>query len=238
MIVFYVLALIVTFLGVVINLPGSIHINPILLHFYDAKTVLLLTTTYLTLGALSRVIIFHKEVVREDLFKIILLAVFGGVTGSFFIGIIPEKVIVILFIISGIKFLYEFYTKKSIDKKSTKSGLFISGFFVSFLQAFGIGAGNIRQGNYFKKGYDLQAVQGTCAVIFLASGLATVLSRFAFEDIDPNKLLLILPIFPFILVTVYLGKKVLYKIPKSVQEKIIVYTLIISLLSVLPKLLK
>ena len=239
MIVFYILALIVTFLGVVINLPGSLHLNPILLHFYDAKTVLLMTTMYLTLGALARIIIFRKEVIKEDLIKISILAVLGGIIGSFLIGVIPEKLIIMLFLFSGLKYVYDYYRKNKLDNKKDNNtyGLFVSGFFVSFLQTLGISAGPIRQGYYFSRGYNLQEIQGTGAVIFLVSGLTAVLSRLFFEDINPKQLFLILPLFPLILGMVYLGKRVLYKIPKSLQEKIIIYSLVLSLLSVLPKLL-
>jgi uncharacterized membrane protein YfcA len=98
--------------------------------------------------------------------------------------------------------------------------------------------GSIRQGYYFSQGYTLQNVQGTVAVIFLFSGVGTILSRVFSENISYLKILDILPIFPIMLITMYAGKKVLYKIPKSWQDKIILYSLILSLLSVIPLILK
>jgi hypothetical protein len=78
MFVFYITALVITFLGIVINLPGSTHINPILLNFYSAKEALFLSTVYLAMGALARIIIFRKEIVHDNLRSIIVLSI-GGV---------------------------------------------------------------------------------------------------------------------------------------------------------------
>lgn len=50
----YLFVLVIAFLGVVIGLPGAIHINPILLHFFDPHTVTFLTTALLFMTSFVR----------------------------------------------------------------------------------------------------------------------------------------------------------------------------------------
>lgn len=246
MIFFYLIALVVTFLGVVINLPGTVHMNPILLNFYDVKTVLFLVAIYKTFDSLCRIIVFRKEIVKEHLVQIVILGMFGGLVGSYLLDYINEKILILVFLFSGFKFLYEYYSKKknqvsSLEKTLTKKheiflDTFIAGFVASFLQVFGIGTGPIRQGYYLSKGHSLGSTQGTVGFMFLFSGLAIVSTRVFFGGMDPKLILVILPLFPFILAIVYFGKYVIYKIPKVWQDRVIIYSLVISLLTVLPKL--
>lgn len=248
---FYILALLITFLGVTINLPGSTHLNPLLLNFYDVKTSLFLVAVYMTMGSLCRIIVFRKEIVKEKLVTIVLLGMLGGLVGSYFVGVINEKVLIFLFVFAGLKYLYEFYfPKKKIggnkeenkdDKHFFKRQLvwfdeFTAGFVASFMQVFGLGTGPIRQGYYISKGYSMAATQGTVGFMFFFSGLSIIFTRIFVEKIDPKTMLVILPLFPFMLALVYLGKFIIYKIPKVWQDRIIIYTLIISLITVLPKL--
>lgn len=95
MLVFYVIAVIVSFLGVVVNLPGALHLNPILLNFYDAHTVLFLTTIYLGMGALARLFFFWENIVWHEALHLIPGAVIGGTLGAFFVGYIPEKLLIV-----------------------------------------------------------------------------------------------------------------------------------------------
>ena len=66
MLAFYSLALVVVFLGIVLNLPGSLHINPLLLHFYEPHRVVFLTMVFLVLGAISRIIIMWKHILWDE----------------------------------------------------------------------------------------------------------------------------------------------------------------------------
>ncbi len=127
--------------------------------------------------------------------------------------------------------------QKIFSKKHTEwFDEFIAGFVASFMQVFGLGTGPIRQGYYISKGYSMVATQGTVGFMFFFSGIAIVLTRIFVEGIDPKTMLVILPLFPFMLGLVYAGKFIIYKIPKVWQDRIIIYTLIISLITVLPKL--
>lgn len=237
--------MIMTFLGVVINLPGGIHFNPILLHFFEPKKVLLLTSFVLLMGALSRAWVFRKEVIRADLLQLIILGFAGGMVGGYLVNYIPEKVVVVIFIFSGLKYIYEFYKLKKHSAKIEEESKFkkyldlsISGFLASFTQALGISVGTIRQGYYFKRGYSLPQVHATVAWIFIASNISTIGTRYFNEHFDPYLFLQLLPLFPLMLITTALAKKILYKIPKIWQDRIIIYSLVVSLLSIIPILLK
>jgi uncharacterized membrane protein YfcA len=248
MITFYILALLITFLGVVINLPGSTHLNPLLLNFYDVRTALFLVAVYMTMGSLCRIIVFRKEIVKDKLIHIILWAILGALAGSVLVGYINEKILIVLFIFAGLKYLYDFYFPKVVKeetqeikslfrKYADQMDEFIAGFVASFMQVFGLGTGPIRQGYYISKGYSMAATQGTVGFMFFFSGLAMISGRMYFENIDPKLILILLPLFPFMLALVYAGKFIINKIPKIWQDRIIIYTLIISLLTVVPKLL-
>jgi uncharacterized membrane protein YfcA len=245
---FYLLALLITFLGVTINLPGSTHLNPLLLNFYDVKTALFLVAVYMTMGSLCRIIVFRKEIVKDKLIQIVILGMLGGLVGSALVGAINEKFLIFVFIFAGLKYLYEFYFPKvkQTTQKETQNFFrkhtewideFIAGFVASFMQVFGLGTGPIRQGYYISKGYSMAATQGTVGFMFFFSGLSIIFTRIFVEKIDPKLILIILPLFPFMLGLVYLGKFIIYKIPKVWQDRIIVYTLILSLLTVIPKLI-
>lgn len=238
MLAFYSLALIVVFLGTVINLPGSLHINPLLLHFYEPHKVLFLTTVFLVLGALARIIVFWKDILWEDALSLALYGVVGGIVGGYFVGIIPQKVIVAIFILSGCMYVYKYFKKvtQTTETKSKQYGLFISGFITAFLQSFGMSVGPLRQGYLFAKGHSLPIVQGTIAVVFLASGIGMLSARLIHESISVHDVLSILVLFPFMLITVFLGKKVIYKLPKKITDYIIIYSLIFSIALAIPYL--
>jgi uncharacterized membrane protein YfcA len=237
MFAFYFLALLVTFLGTVINLPGSLHINPLLLHFYEPHKVLFLTTFFLVLGALARIIIFWDQILWEDALGLAVYGIIGGMVGGYFVGVIPQKIIVAIFILSGFIYLYKYFAKSNQTKEKSKHyGLFVSGFITAFLQSFGMSVGPLRQGYLFAKGHPLSVVQGTIAVVFLASGVGMLSTRLIHEAIPIHDVLSILVLFPFMLSAVYLGKKVIYKLPKKITDYIIIYSLILSLILAIPYL--
>lgn len=235
MLIFYTVALVVVFLGIVLNLPGSLHINPILLHFYEPHKVLFLTTVFLTLGAVGRVMIFWKNILWREAWLLGAYGVVGGMLGGLSVPYIPQRIVIIIFFISGGMYLYKHFSKKeAVEGKDY--GLVISGFLSSFLQSFGISAGVIRQGYLFSRGHDLVTVQGTIAVSFLMSGMAMIVSRSLHEDIPILETISIVTLFPFMLLTMVLAKKVVYKTPKHIQEYIILYSLIASLILATPYL--
>lgn len=237
MFAFYALSLLVVFLGIIINLPGSLHINPLLLHFYEPSKVLFLTTIFLLMGAIGRIIVFWKEILWEDAILLSVYGIVGGFIGGYMVGIIPQKIIVCIFIFSGLSYLYTYF-KKSPKDLPRKRGVFTSGFLTAFLQSFGLSVGPLRQGYLFSRGHNLITVQGTIAVVFLASGVGMISARLLHENIPLRDTLSVLVLFPFMLITMYIAKKVVYKIPKKIQDAIIIYSLILSLLLALPFLFK
>lgn len=236
MFAFYALALLIVFLGTVINISGSLHINALLLHFYEPHKVLLLTTVFLTIGSLARTIVFWKDIQWKETFGLLVYGVVGGFIGGYCLGFIPGKVIAIIFILSGVYFIYRYFKKE--PQHHSHANLLLAGLVTSFLQSFGISVGPLRQGYLFAKGYSLQEVHGTIAITFLASGTAMIFARSLSENISFNEVVPIFILFPFMLVTIYLGKKVLYKIPKKTADYIIIYSLALSLLSALPRVLE
>jgi uncharacterized membrane protein YfcA len=235
MLAFYILALAVVFLGTIINLPGSLHINPLLLHFYEPHKVLFLTLIFLALGALARIFVFWKLILWREAITLGVWGLFGGFFGGYFVGYIPQKIIVYIFFITGIWYLYTFFAKKEGTKPKQHSA-FISGFVTAFMQSYGLSVGVLRQGYLFSKGYDLPTVQGTIAVVFLIGSFGTILARAMNEHFLLSDTLPILGLFPFMLITVYVGKKIIYKMPKKLQDVIIIYSLILSLLLAVPYL--
>jgi uncharacterized membrane protein YfcA len=233
---FYTLALVVVFLGVVLNIPGSVHINALLLNFYEPHKVLLLTTIFLTLGSLARTIVFWKNIQWKETKWLTIYGVLGGFIGGYSVGIIPSKIIALIFILSGAYYIYRFYNKQ--EQHHSHKNMFLAGFVTSLLQAFGISVGPLRQGYLFAKGHTLQEVHGTIAITFLLSGSAMVFARLFHEKIALNDILPILFLFPFMLLTMLIAKKILFKIPKHVADKIIIYSLVISLLTALPKVIE
>lgn len=233
---FYSLALLVVFLGVVLNISGSLHINALLLHFYEPHKVLLLTTVFLTLGSLARTIVFWKNIQWKETKWLTIYGVLGGFIGGYSVGIIPSKIIAVIFIASGVYYIFRFYKKQ--DTHHSHTNIFLAGFVTSLLQAFGVSVGPLRQGYLFTKGHTLQEVHGTIAVTFLLSGSSMVLARLFHEHIALSDISPILLLFPFMLLTMVFAKKILFKIPKHVADKIIIYSLIVSLLAALPKVIE
>lgn len=236
MLPFYVLALVVVFLGVVINISGSLHINALLLHFYEPHKVLLLSTVFLTLGSLARTIVFWKNIKWKETKWLTIYGVLGGFVGGYSVGIIPGKIIALIFIGSGIYYIYSFSNKK--ESYNSHKSVFVAGFVTALLQAFGVSVGPLRQGYLFVKNYTLQEVHGTLAITFLLSGSAMIVARLIHERIALSDVTPILVLFPFMVITMYIAKKVLLKIPKHISDKIIIYSLVLSLVSALPKVIE
>lgn len=235
MLVFYVLSIVVVFLGVVVGLPGAIHINPILLHFFEPHIVTFLTTALLLMTSTSSIIIFWKYVQWKDALLLAFYGLLGGIAGGLLFGYLSPRVVVVLFFISGFGFLWNHYHRK---QSIHKYGLFVSGFLTSFLQSFGISAGALRRAFLQTKGYSLQEIYGTIAIAYTVSGGGIVVTRMLHEDIPFTLLYQILILFPFIFATVFVGKKMMGLFSKKIQEYIVVYSLIISLLLAIPYLFK
>ena len=126
-------------------------------------------------------------------------------------------------------YIYKYLKKVAhAEVKSKHYSLFVSGFITAFLQSFGMSVGPLRQGYLFAKGHSLPVVQGTIAVVFLASGVGMLSAWLIHESIPIHDVLSILILFPFMIVTVFLGKKVIYKLPKKITDYIIIYSLILS----------
>jgi uncharacterized membrane protein YfcA len=96
--------------------------------------------------------------------------------------------------------------------------------------------GNIRQGYFFKRGYTLTEIQGTMSVVFISTGIANLVGRYFTGTTDFTLALKVLPLMPFCFLAIYFGRKIVKKMPLIWQKRIIVYTLVISLVSVIPKL--
>lgn len=146
------------------------------------------------------------------------------------------KIIVAIFFLSGLFYIYK-YIKRNEPQHQKQHGAFLSGFITAFFQAFGMSVGVLRQGYLFSKGYDLPTVQATAAIAFITGGLATIVTRMLHEPFFVKDTFSILILFPFILFTVYIAKRVVYKIPKNIQDKIIIYSLLLSLASAIPYLI-
>jgi uncharacterized membrane protein YfcA len=236
MLTFYILAIIVVFLGVVIGLPGALHINPILLHFFEPHTVTFLTTVLLLMTSLSSIVIFWKHIQWRDGLYLSLYGALGGAIGGLLFGYLPPQLVVILFFASGFSFLWNHYHKK--EQPLSRYGLFVSGFLTSFLQAFGISAGALRRAFLLSKGYSIQEIYGTIAVAYTVSSGGIVITRMVNEHIPFSLLHQILVLFPVIFITVVIGKKMMGLFSKKIQEFIVVYSLVVSLLLAIPYLFK
>jgi uncharacterized membrane protein YfcA len=246
MILFYAIAILLNFLSTVFLLQTTMHLSPILLHFYAPKDVLTLIMSLYICGALARVIVFWKDIVWESLFKFITLGALGGVAGGLLLNYIPDIFIIIVILFSSAYFLYKFIINKtSVNKSSDNKGvkhsyyeLFLSAFMSAFIQVFGMSGGSLRQGYFFSRGYTIANVHGTVAIIYIVAALMTILTRYLSNDINMYYFWTTLPIFPLILITTFYGKKLLFKIPKIWQDRIIIYSLIITLLSTIPLVFK
>jgi uncharacterized membrane protein YfcA len=233
MFLFYGLALVIVFFGVIINLPGTLHINALLLHYFEPHKVLLLSTVFLLLGAVSRIVVFWKQIVWREVYWFSVYGVFGGLVGGYFVGSIPDKIIVLIFIISGLTYLYKYISQKKQGKESG-FGLFVSGFLSSFLQSFGMSVGVLRQGYLFSRGYTLEQVHGSIAVVFLVSSSGILFSRFMKESFTFSDILPMLYLFPPMILTMYFAKGLMKKIPMRVHKAIILYSLIASIILSVP----
>jgi uncharacterized membrane protein YfcA len=233
MFAFYALALVIIFFGVIINLPGTLHINALLLHYFEPHKVLLLSTVFLLLGAVSRIVVFWKSIVWREVYWFSVYGMLGGLCGGYLVGSIPDKIIVFIFIVSGITYLYKYISQKKHTRES-KFGLFISGFVSSFLQSFGMSVGVLRQGYLFSRGYTLEQVHGSIAVVFLVSSSGILFSRFMKESFTFVDVLPILYLFPPMLLTMYFAKSLMKRIPMSVHRAIILYSLIASIILSVP----
>lgn len=237
MFTFYVIALVVVFMGIIMNLPGSLHINPLLLHFYEPHKVLFLTMIFLIMSAITRIIVLWSHILWKEVTMLSIWGILGGIVGGVLVDSIPAKIIVAIFFLSGFIYLWK-ALRPDEKKKEGGSGAFVSGFVSSFLQAFGMPVGAIRQGYLFSRGHNLQTVQATIAVVFLFGGVATIITRLFVEDGYWSDAVSLLILFPFMLVTVYIGKRIVYKMPEKLQRAIIIYSLVLTLLLAIPFLFK
>lgn len=166
-IAFYVIAVLLNLISTIFNIQSSLHLNPILLHFYTAKEVLVIVMTLFSIGALARIILFRENIVFKYLKEMLGLSFLGSLAGSLLLNVISDKVVAYIFVFSAIYFILQYRKRRKNPKPTTdpetklesnlkkNRDLFISGFVASFMQAFGISAGSIRQGFYYSRGYSI-----------------------------------------------------------------------------------
>lgn len=249
-IAFYAIAVLLNLISTIFNIQSSLHLNPILLHFYAPKEVLVIVMTLFSIGALARIVLFRESIVFKNLKEILILSFLGSLAGSLLLNVISDKVVAYIFVFSAIYFILQYRKRKGYSKSTEETGkdlentlakhkdLFIAGFLASFMQAFGISSGSIRQGFYYNRGHTIQTVHGTVAIIFLTHSITFLISRAFLQEGSIYLMSFVLPITPFIFATTFLSKKILYKIPEKWKDRIVLYSLILALISVIPILTK
>ncbi len=220
------------------SIPGLF--NSLLFNFFSVKTVIVISQMSAFWSSLARILIFKREIIKKDLNKIIFWGIVGSLLGGFFIGIIPD--IVLVYIIFGFvlkAFIDNLKRKEGMKKEDivhTKYDIFVSGFVANFLTTLGAPAG-IRKNFYLAKGYNMQETLGTISVLFLIASFFSLIPRVYFGDLTLDLFLKLAPIFFTSLFVAFVGRKILIKISDTMQKRYVFWLLLFSLIIMLPKVL-
>lgn len=204
--------------------------------FVGAKDAIAVATVFYCIVNIPRVYLFRKYTNWHLVRQLLPASLIGALIGSIFlVGV--EPVLISLIILSFlVYFIYKkvtsmYSSKPKKEKKPSKYGATSIGLLSGTLQGTGVSGADLRNSYLYSKGLTIQDIHGTTAWIglmnfALASGVRVVSGDLTFAMAWP-----VLATFPFIVLATYIGRHYSLKMPKRVQDYIVLTVMIVALIS-------
>lgn len=226
----------VTLFNIIVPAFGSSTVTPIMAGFVGAKDAIAVATVFYCISNIPRVYLFRKYTDWKLVWQLLPASLIGALIGSVFLVGIDTHVIAAIILAFLTYFIYKKIMKvlgreKEKDKKEIKHGATFIGLITGALQGTGLSGADLRNGYLYSKGLTIQHIHGTTAWIGMmnfafASGVRVVSGDLTLQMAWP-----VLAVFPVIVLATYAGRHLALKIPKRIQDYIILVVMFIALAS-------
>lgn len=226
----------VTLFNIIVPAFGSSTVTPIMAGFVGAKDAIAVATVFYCISNIPRVYLFRKYTDWKLVRQLLPASLIGALIGSVFLVGIDTHVIAVIILAFLVYFIYKKLMKvlgreKKKEKKEIKHGATFVGLLTGALQGTGLSGADLRNGYLYSKGLTIQHIHGTTAWVGMmnfafASGVRVTSGDLTLEMAWP-----VLAVFPIIVLATYAGRHLALKIPKRIQDYIILTVMFIALVS-------
>ncbi len=232
-----------TLFNIIVPAFGSSTITPIMAGFVGAKDAVAVATVFYCISNIPRVYLFRKYTDWKLVKKLLPASLMGALIGSIFLVGIDTHIVAGIILLFLLYFIYKkvhsiLSSEPKSKKATTKHGATFIGLLSGALQGTGVSGADLRNGYLYSKGLTVQHIHGTTAWIgmanfALASGVRVVSGDLTFSMAWP-----VFAVFPIIVVATYIGRHLALKVPRRLQDYIILTVMVIALASLISSFFK
>lgn len=231
---FVVAALAVTtVLNIIIPLPGSVVVTPLLATLTDPHTAIGITAFYFFLSGVVRVSFFWKHI-RWDLVRVIIVpSSIAAIIGAASLFVVPAEIILAAIFFGSVWFLLKKLgiLPGSEDKKISLTQGYAVGSFSGFLQGVGLPGSDMRSSFLYSKGMSVIEGNGTSAFLGTSNFFLATITRLFTDQISIPDITTTLFLVPVLVIGTYAGKRMLFGVPKKTAEKLVIAIMMIIVVS-------
>ena len=200
-ILIYLLLGISSFFFVVVPVSGSFVLNPLLVLITDPHSAISIAAFFFLLNSTIKVFIFKKDIQYNYVKKILPISLLAAGIGAFAVGLIPEKILLILIFVLSLYFLLKtikvIISKKEKQKKSNNLVTHTMSLFSGFMQGAGVGSGgSLRKMFLLSENLTLPQMHGTTSFISVVLLALSVGIRLATEQVKFEILMPVVYLIP------------------------------------------
>lgn len=227
----YLVLAFISFLNIIAPISGSSTQTPLIAAITgDAHYAVTISTWLLTISCGMIAFVFRKDIRGDYFWRLLPGSIVGAIAGALLLIQLPNWLITLVLLILSIRFLYKKFIhllgkKEQATNKKRSHHLVISavGLFSSFLQGTGLSGSSIREGFLYSENLNIEQVRGTAEILnFMIFATASIVRFNAGEFSAPEMLRWGIIFAPILFVAIYLGRKVLIKLPSKVKDGIII----------------
>ena len=234
-ILIYLLLGISSFFFVVIPVSGSFVLNPLLVLITDPHSAISIAAFFFLLNSIIKTSIFRKDIQYNYVKKILPISLLSAGVGAFAVGLIPDRILLILIFILSLYFLLKtigaVLSKKETIKKSNSLVTHTMSLFSGFMQGAGVGSGgSLRKIFLLSENLTLPQMHGTTSFISVVLLALSVGIRLATEQVKFEILMPIVYLIPIMVLATWLGRNFLKRMNKQTSR--IVTIMVMTILTI------
>lgn len=233
-----------TFLNIIVPLSGSSTQTPLLLALTgDAHYAITISSWLLMISCAMISFVFRKNIRKDYLWKLLPTSVIGSIVGALLLIQLPSWLVTLVLFLLSIHFLYKTLihllnkNKEKVEKDKAHHlvGSAI-GLLSGFLQGTGLSGSSIRASFLYSEHLKIEEVRGTASFLTFVIFATASLIRFSEHQLSVSEMLRWTIIFaPILFISIYLGRKVLIRLPEKVKDSIIILTMVIIVVGLVIK---
>lgn len=212
-------------LNIIVPISGSATITPLLALITDPHKAIGLTSFYLVMSGIIRIFLFRKDIDWREIRILFVPSVVAAILGALAIVAVPANFLLILVFFSAVYFLWQRIHPQ--EKKSNSLVNYLVGLFSGFLQGTGLAGSDLRNSYLYAQKLDIKQVHGTTSLIGTGNFLAATIVRLLTHQLSLPDLTPLLALFPLIIVSILIGRHILYKLSKDTSNTIVIVTMVI-----------